>query len=399
MKELSALRLTQIYLVALGVVGLMSLASHLVLDRILQANEGAASVVNVSGRQRMLSQRIAGAGAQLVMGLPGARAELVTATDELEAAHRRLIEGDAALNLPAAKAPELQAIYFDRPYQLDRQVKAFVAEARRLATMPAGDPRMPSTLLPMLAAAREPLLAGLNAVVTTHQTLIERQLGKLDWIQTITFLIVLITLIVEALGIFRPMVRRIVAYTRELRRIATTDPLTGALNRRGFTEGAHVEFARAARYRRRTALLLVDADHFKMINDRYGHPAGDIVLQRLATEMSKVLRPSDLLGRIGGEEFAVLLSETDRNAAIKVADRIRLLVESTPVDTASGRVSVTVSIGVTECPSSRSSLEAAMARADVQLYRAKTAGRNRVECDQAPQTFTPVLVASAGSAA
>lgn len=376
----------------------MSLASHMVLDRVLEANEGAASVVNISGRQRMLSQRIAGAGAQLALGLRGARGELVKAADEFETAHRMLIEGDAALKLPAVKAPTLENIYFKRPYQLDRQVKDFIAEARQLASIPDGDPRMLSTLAPMLAAAAEPLLSGLNAVVTAHQEISERRLGQLKWIQSISFVVVLITLVAEALAIFRPMVRRIVGYTRELMRLATTDPLTGALNPRGFTARAVAELGRADRYRRRTSLLMIDADYFKVINDRYGHAAGDVVLRCLATEISKSLRPSDFLGRIGGEEFAVILAETGQHEAANVAERIRVLVERTPIDTGPGRIRVTISIGVTECLSGEFDLGAALGRADIELYKAKSSGRNRVECSPVPLLFEPVLITNTRSA-
>ncbi len=395
LKEISARRLTQIYLVALSVVALMSLASHLVLDRIVTANEGAASVINVSGRQRMLSQRIAGAAAQLALGVPGARHELVTATDTFAAAHRKLLEGDRALHLPAADTPQLKAIYFSAPYNLDGQVKVFLAEARAVAEMPDGDPGMQGTLASLFSSARKPLIDALNAVVSEHQRVSEVQLVRLDWIQTISFLIVVVTLVAEALGIFRPMVHRVMFYTRELLRIAATDALTGCFNRRGFTDRALAELARAKRYGRSTSMLLIDADHFKRINDTYGHPAGDIVLKRLADGIAKTLRPQDLVGRIGGEEFAALLPETGLRAAAKAAERIRTGIEEMTILTDEGPVAVTVSIGVTEFEPDERHFEAAMARADIELYAAKAAGRNRVEYARVAELAVPVQAGAA----
>lgn len=164
----------------------------------------------------------------------------------------------------------------------------------------------------------------------------------------------------------------------ELRRLATTDPLTGVANRRHFLEVAAGELTRHRRYRRPAALLMLDIDFFKVINDGLGHAAGDAVLVRFAEVCHEGLRQNDLIGRLGGEEFAILLPETDVNGALEVAERLRHSLAATPVSVGSGVARFTVSVGVAACHPDDDSIEATLVRADRALYAAKHGGRNRV---------------------
>jgi diguanylate cyclase (GGDEF)-like protein len=379
-------------LIALSLIAALSVTSHLVLDRTLVTHAGAASVINVSGRQRMLSQRIASLAAQLALGDDRARVDLTRATDELESAHARLIRGDPPQGLPAPTSPKLHAIYFDSSIALDAQLRDYIARARTIAKLPTGDPRLKTELPPLFAAARAPLLDGLNAITAEHQLQSEQQLRTLKTLQTASLWLILLTLAGEALGIFRPMVMRIMRYTAELKQAATTDPLTGAINRRSFTDRALAELARAARHGRTTAFLMVDADHFKAVNDIYGHGVGDEVLMALTSTLQLGLRPSDILGRIGGEEFAILLPETDIAGALLTAGRLRDAVASISVQTSKGAVGVTVSIGVTEISPGAVELKPAMDRADAALYQAKAAGRDRVVAISQPKQATDIAL-------
>jgi diguanylate cyclase (GGDEF)-like protein/PAS domain S-box-containing protein len=164
---------------------------------------------------------------------------------------------------------------------------------------------------------------------------------------------------------------------RELARLATTDTLTGVANRRHFMDLAEREVMRTQRYHHPMALLSVDVDHFKMVNDTYGHAVGDEALRRLVDMCQGVLRETDTLGRIGGEEFMILLPETDLKDTLAIAERLRQAVEGEPV-THSGHVfRMTVSIGAARLMPGES-LARLLFRADVALYQAKRTGRNRV---------------------
>jgi diguanylate cyclase (GGDEF)-like protein len=164
----------------------------------------------------------------------------------------------------------------------------------------------------------------------------------------------------------------------ELAQIAKQDSMTGALTRRGFFAEVEKESQRAARYDRPSALVVIDVDHFKSINDRYGHPAGDAVLVSIANACMATMRKSDIFGRIGGEEFGLLLPETDPEEARLAAERIRSMVESTIIQVGGIEVRATVSLGVAPRPAAGESVATWFGEADIALYEAKQFGRNRV---------------------
>ena len=168
-------------------------------------------------------------------------------------------------------------------------------------------------------------------------------------------------------------------HERTLRQLATTDFLTGLPNRRTLMERMEEEWNRQQRHSpTASVLLMLDLDHFKQINDRFGHAVGDQVLCDLADLFRHELRNFDLPARLGGEEFAMLLKDVDRERAISVAERLRQRVSESPSHTTGGDIAFTVSIGIAEFDPEDYSYEAVLQRADQALYRAKTEGRNRV---------------------
>ena len=166
------------------------------------------------------------------------------------------------------------------------------------------------------------------------------------------------------------------------RRAATIDSLTGVFNRRAFFERAERLVRRADIDSRPLAVLLFDIDRFKQINDRFGHPVGDRLLIEFTTLTSQLLRPTDLFGRIGGEEFAAILPGAQLGAAIAAADRVRAAFATVIVTEGDADVRATVSVGVTVIDGENVGLDRIIAIADRALYRAKHNGRNRVEMEQ-----------------
>ena len=164
----------------------------------------------------------------------------------------------------------------------------------------------------------------------------------------------------------------------ELEQLATTDSLTGILNRRAFTREAVQELERARRYGRPVSLLMLDVDYFKVVNDRYGHGVGDLTLQAFAQVTRAGLRRLDVLGRVGGEEFAVAMPETDGTLAVLVAERVREAVARHAIPADEGEVHITVSVGVATWRGEDEDLDTLMKRADDALYAAKEQGRDRV---------------------
>jgi two-component system cell cycle response regulator len=160
--------------------------------------------------------------------------------------------------------------------------------------------------------------------------------------------------------------------------LALTDPLTGLQNRRSIFELGRIEFSRAQRMERPFCCMMLDLDHFKKINDEYGHQSGDQVLQEFASRCLNSVRAMDLVGRYGGEELIILLPETDRATAVKIAERLRGSIGEKPFSMIKGTAKLTVSIGVAAKDVNTTHLEALIARADQALYIAKHKGRNRV---------------------
>jgi diguanylate cyclase (GGDEF)-like protein/PAS domain S-box-containing protein len=163
----------------------------------------------------------------------------------------------------------------------------------------------------------------------------------------------------------------------ELRQLATIDPLTGLLNRRSFFTLAEQEISRQRRHPGKLSVAMIDVDHFKSINDLYGHQAGDAVLRGLAEVCSGCMRETDILGRLGGEEFACVLAETSLDKAFQAAERLRFAVSSHKFLIEDGcEIRITVSIGVAVLEATDSGMEVVLQRADQALYAAKQAGRD-----------------------
>lgn len=166
---------------------------------------------------------------------------------------------------------------------------------------------------------------------------------------------------------------------RELEYQARTDFLTGISNRRHFLDLADLELARARRYGRPFSILMLDLDLFKSVNDRYGHRIGDLALQKVVEVCGQILREVDVFGRLGGEEFGIILPETDAEQALQVADRVRQAVATASIVLPQGgSVGITTSIGVATYSEDDPDVDGVLNRADRALYEAKRSGRDRV---------------------
>lgn len=170
-------------------------------------------------------------------------------------------------------------------------------------------------------------------------------------------------------------------FHRSLVEAGTRDPLTGLANRGAIMRELENRFGLSRRYGRPMGLVIVDLDHFKIVNDTRGHAAGDEVLRAFAATVAAQLREPDLAGRIGGEEFLLLLPETDLEGAAVVAERLRLAVASMVPGGAAQGLACTCSLGAAQAEGRDKSAGEVLARADAALYRAKGSGRNRVERD------------------
>jgi diguanylate cyclase (GGDEF)-like protein len=165
---------------------------------------------------------------------------------------------------------------------------------------------------------------------------------------------------------------------RELHQLSITDGLTGLYNRKHLMDLFDMEFVRTQRYRTAFSVLIADIDHFKSINDTYGHLAGDAVLRRIADCLRQAVRETDHVGRYGGEEFLIILPATDTAGAMELGQRIRESISQMDFQDNGNTFSMSVSVGVAHCTDGDDSVEAVISRADAALYQAKAGGRNQV---------------------
>jgi len=165
---------------------------------------------------------------------------------------------------------------------------------------------------------------------------------------------------------------------QKLELLSRTDSLTGLLNRRAFDEILENELSRYKRTGEIYSLLMLDIDHFKRINDKYGHATGDVAIQTITQSCKSALRSHDIVARIGGEEFCVLLPYTNNKVAFTVAEKLREIVANTKIAVASDDITMTISIGVSQVDKADTDYTAIVKRADKNMYKAKEAGRNKV---------------------
>jgi diguanylate cyclase (GGDEF)-like protein len=228
----------------------------------------------------------------------------------------------------------------------------------------------PGVLFCFFVLPRWTALAGSAVLIVTGTPLVDQFVGPAVAVR----FAVSLGLTVVVIHIITNVMRELQS---ELADQAATDPLTGALNRRQMETFLAEAIERRSRSNAPASVLLIDIDHFKSINDRFGHDAGDAVLKAMVALIKKRARRLDRLFRMGGEEFLVLLSDTRGADAVIHAERLRLLVSHAPL---AGDISITISIGVAECASGQA-VEAWIKQADDALYFAKQEGRNRVVCE------------------
>lgn len=288
-------------------------------------------------------------------------------------------------------------------------IEALIAENDRRADRDVAHARVKRQNLSLLAGTMlgATLLLALTAVLYVGARIVEplarltaamRRLAQADWATEVP-----VTDRPDEVG---EMARAIQAFRRQgmageqatealrklnadLERLAMIDPLTAVANRRYFYQRAAIEIEAAHRRRSPLACLMLDIDFFKSVNDAHGHAAGDQVLKRVAEIVSAGIRPYDLLGRLGGEEFGVLLPDADPATAATIAERLRLAVSASPALVDGVALPVTVSIGVSILASEDGAIDPLLDRADRALYEAKNAGR---DCVAGPGPAKPILV-------
>lgn len=385
--------LTWAYVVALGVIAILTVASHVLTVHITNKQKESTEVAYQIGRQRALVQQIMLYASQYYTHGEQLDYDLLEqSVREMEGGHDfliRMVNAGGLIRRPVSRV--LVEVYYDHPYYLDSQIVRFIEASRHFANIPVTEPSAVrrDAMDVMTKDLSGSMIRGLDVALERYQNETAEQINRYYILQFWSAIFVLIVLLVEAVFIFRPLVQRIGQYHSMLLRQALEDSLTGLSNRRAFMKRAAAELRRAERAGDSFAIVLTDLDSFKAVNDTYGHKVGDLVLQHFAGIMLQSLRSEDIIGRIGGEEFAIMLPRANAEKAFQVIERLRQATASTPCNYVdeneqdqSLAFSASFGMVVTSGPWNIDDL---LREADDHLYEAKRKGRNRVVMAQLAQ--------------
>ncbi|WP_372966599.1 GGDEF domain-containing protein [Marinobacter sp.] len=371
-----------IYLAGLLVVGAAVTASHALVDRKMTVTRIASQVLELGYEQSVLAERINHLSYRHAIDTGeafdhGVNSALLSAVSKMHRNHVLLQQGSDFKGFSLAA----DDIYFAPEYELDLKVRTFLGAARELSyRSPASViPGSPLTLF-LDAGKTEELHELLMKTVDIYKASLEAALAEANKTLWTLYAVIVLVLVGKGVMVSRLIVASLTRQAEEYRELAHTDPLTGCRNRRSFMQAANEAHHQVKQGGYQGSVLMLDIDHFKQINDTWGHSTGDEVIRALVNTSIRQLRGSDVLGRLGGEEFAILLRGTSVEHAAGVAENLREQLEVCSVPCSGGEDSVnfTVSVGVTSLSPDDDSPLDALERADQALYDAKTAGRNRV---------------------
>lgn len=365
------------YLAALSIIAILSIISHILLNYALSRNEGFAELINVSGRQRMYSQRIASYAMQYKLGDESAKEKLKETINSFTEAHQYLLRKTRTSILSSNDRHELNSLYFQGLDSLNLLIRNYTDNAKNLLLYPPSSNVFNQSLTALLKSANSRLIKKLDHAVMLYQEESESRLVLLSTVQWLLLAVILLTLFLEALFLFRPMVARMGLYAKKFFEMATTDALTHLKSRAFFFAEANEQCRRALRTRELMSVIMIDIDDFKSINQTHGQKEGDLLLQNFSEILTTSCRDIDLISRLSGGEFVVLLPQTNIESAAEIAERLRSNVESTIIGAnIIGGIQYTISAGVARVDPNN--LDEALRHVESALFQAKAEGRNRV---------------------
>lgn len=375
------------YWLAVLLIAALATASFWIMDREIRGQSADKDLIFLAGEQTMLSQRIAALTqtaheTDRVYVHAAALNELRQRISEFETNHGKfLAAAEAGGGLAESAKSRLAELMTGPPYDVDFYASGIVKNARQFVSLSA-DPALRAQAVPVSMASASAALAGYQQISDVLTQNARQSVAKAASNYRLLFAAMMLVLAASVLFIFRPMIRNVVQRTRDLMAarnemayLAAHDRLTGLRNRMFLTDHFEHMIENARRRKERVAVLHVDLDNFKSVNDTYGHMAGDHVLQTVAARIKSVVRAADIPSRIGGDEFVILLNGPgDTDDIARVANRVLWSVNE-PIEFESMVFRSGASIGISIFPDDAEKPEDLLIDSDLALYRAKDAGR------------------------
>ena len=374
-KDMQLQNLTRAYVGALSLIALISILGHIVTVHLTSNQRENAEVTFTITNLRSLVDTIVSQASTFKTSKDSFDDDLVSQSiDRLQKEETKIDSyGSDALN----------GIFHDPPFLLSEKVDKFIKTTNDfLRYLRTNKNEEAAAAFSSLSGETSKVLEiNMDLSLDQYRTDVLKQIEHSYQLQYAGVLTILLVLFLEATFIFRPMVKHLREYHNYLIKLALTDMLTGLNNRRAFLQLANAGLDHYKRHKKPFVVVLMDLDHFKHVNDTYGHKVGDLVLQHYATLMQKVLRAHDTLGRIGGEEFAIFLPQTTADEALPMLERFRQSIAETPCPYMDGNgqpqtLRYTSSFGAIAVTTGVWTLDELFIKADAQLYKAKDGGRN-----------------------
>lgn len=374
----------RIYLGVLAFIALLIAASVLAIDHIA-AEESLMTELGETGyRQQLLSERIVHLTLEYAATKDASARENVVSMleqslNEFDKTHQLLIRGQLHNGHVVEFSEKIDDIFFGPPVYLDEQARIFIYNTREVLSRDWTPGLISSFYFNELRnATLSDLNQSLEILGDQYSANGRERIIRLRIIVASLLGGIIIVLFGVGFFVFKPLFQRITDQEQELKRLAFTDPLTNCQNRRSFLSSAEIEFERSRRYKHSLSILFLDIDYYKNINDSFGHAVGDLAIKQLTKIFLDSIRDSDILGRLGGDEFGIVLQESNLEKATLIAEKLRVNVEKFVCSGELSEVKLSISVGVASLIPSDINAYDILKRADQNLYKSKNAGRNRV---------------------
>jgi len=374
----------RIYLTTFAFIALLITASLVIIDYIAAEESRMVEVNDIGGRQRMLSERTVHLLLEFaVEPNQKARDQIVRliemALQQFDKTHKQLIRGRLHDGETVIFSDNIDSIFFDEPEYLDLKARIFIYNTREVLGREWSPELISSYYLKQLReATKQDLHTSLDMLATQYTMDSKSRITRLRIIVAILLGGIVVVLCGVGAIVFNPMFKRIEAQEHELHKMAFIDPLANCNNRRSFLVNASTTFERSRRYNHTFAILFIDIDRFKDINDKYGHAIGDEAIKEMTRICQDNIRDSDVLGRIGGDEFGIILQECGLEFAIQTAEKLRERISDHIVSSDVGIIRFSISVGAATIVEADKDIYDVLKRADKNLYEAKRNGRNLV---------------------
>lgn len=378
------IKYNRIYFSALAFIALLVAASLVVIDYIAAEEALMTEVNEIGSRQRSLSERTVHLMLEYAIENNEATREKIVVLIEqalqlFDKTHRLLIRGQLPDGQVVPFAENIDDIFFGESEYLDQKARIFIYNTREVMARDWSVGFVSDYYLIQLRKATiQDLHKSLELLAVQYAENSQYRIMRLRITAAVLLGGIILVLFGVGAFVFNPLFRQIADQEQNLQKLAYIDPLTNCHNRRSFLANAETEFDRSRRYSHPYSILFLDIDRFKQINDSYGHASGDIVLVEITKICQSNIRDSDFLGRIGGDEFGIVLHECDLENAALTAEKLRLAISANIISGDFGEFSASISIGAATISDIDENAYDTLKRADKNLYESKNSGRDSV---------------------